>query len=83
MDERTSSTGAWNCCSGTFRKDQIAYICQVTILYIIIITALINLSIGNGDKTLFSTLLTSCIGYLLPNPSIKRLSTNQGTLGIP
>ena len=72
MEERGSSHAAeWYFCDRRLPKSQITYFCQIIIIYIIIITSIVNLSINNGDKTLFSTLLASCLGYLLPNPSIK------------
>ena len=52
-------------------KTEIQYISQVIIIYIVIITCIINLSLGNGDSNLWTALLSSCLGYMLPNPSMK------------
>ena len=73
MEENASTKSEqWYCLSGKVRpKSQVVYISQIIIIYIIILTCIINLSIGNGDKTLWCTLLASCLGYILPNPSIK------------
>jgi len=73
--EREGSTKSeqWYCLSNESRpKAQVVFICQIILIYIIILTSVVNLSINNGDKTLWCTLLASCLGYILPNPSIKR-----------
>ena len=77
MEESGSTKSEqWYCLSEKVTpKAQIVYISQIVIIYIIILTCIINLSIGNGDKTLWCTLLASCLGYILPNPSIKRKKT--------
>ena len=46
--------------------------CQVIILYTVIVVSIYNLTVGHGDSTLWTALLSSSLGYLLPNPSLKR-----------
>jgi hypothetical protein len=53
-------------------KNEVVFFSQTVVLYIVIITCLINLSIKNGDKELWCSFLSAAIGYLLPNPSMKR-----------
>ena len=53
-------------------KEEIAYLCQVILLYIVIITCIINLSIENGYSNLWTALLSSSLGYMLPSPSFKK-----------
>ena len=38
----------------------------------IIVVSIYNLTQGRGDSNLWTALLSSCLGYLLPNPSMKR-----------
>ena len=71
--ERTSNQSNWFVLNRYFPKSQITFFSQIVIIYIIIITAVVNLSIENGDKTLRCTLLDSCLGYILPAPSIKTI----------
>jgi len=70
MDENTS-VQSWIIFGKHIPKPEVVFFSQVVIIYIVIITAVVNLSIQNGDPTLWSTLLASCLGYLLPNPSVK------------
>ena len=51
---------------------EIVYFCQMIIVYVIIITSIINLSLQNGSSELWISLLSSCIGYALPSPKLKK-----------
>ena len=53
-------------------KEEIVFMCQVIVLYTVIVVSICNLTIGHGDATLWTALLSSSLGYLLPNPSLKR-----------
>ena len=44
---------------------------QVSVIFIVICTSLINLTLDNGNKNLWTVILTSSLGYILPNPRIK------------
>ena len=71
MDEEGSVNSQWFWFGRHIPKLEIVFFSQIFVLYIVIISAVINLSIKNGDPTLWSTLLGSCLGYCLPAPSIK------------
>ena len=66
---RRADSRIWSLCGNNVMRTQIVFISQVIIIYIIIISCLVNLSIGNRNESLFICLLSSSIGYLLPNPS--------------
>ena len=68
----TPESKSWNFLGYSTPKSQIIFFGQIIIIYIVIGVSLINLSIGNGDSNLWSALLCSCLGYLLPSPSIKQ-----------
>ena len=53
-------------------KNDLQYIAQIVVIYLVIITCITNLSLSNGDSNLWTALLSSCLGYMLPNPSIKK-----------
>jgi hypothetical protein len=44
---------------------------QIIIIVIVITTSIYNLTLNNGDTNLWTALLSSSIGYILPNPSLK------------
>jgi hypothetical protein len=52
-------------------KNEIVFFCQVIAIYTVIITCIVNLSLSHPLTELWVGLLSSCIGFLLPNPSIK------------
>ena len=62
----------WHFLGTRVPKTEIVYFCQMIIVYIIIITSVVNLSIQNGSSELWISLLSSCIGYALPNPKLKK-----------
>ena len=62
----------WHLFGTEFPKEEIAFFCQVIILYTVIVVSIYNLTVGHGDSTLWSALLSSSLDYLLPNPSLKR-----------
>ena len=71
----------WVWCGERVPKTQIVFFCQIFAVYCVIGAAITNLSLQQGDKQLWTILLSSCIGYLLPNPSLKFSSNgNNGNL---
>ena len=62
----------WHLLGTRVPKTEIVYFCQMIIVYIIIIASIVNLSIQNGSSELWISLLSSCIGYALPNPRLKK-----------
>lgn len=52
----------------------VVFICQMLIIYVVIGVSLFNLTRGGGDEhegKLWIVLLSSCLGYMLPNPKLK------------
>jgi FtsH-binding integral membrane protein len=41
------------------------------VVYVIIVTSIVNLSLQNGKNELWITLLSIAIGYALPKPTLK------------
>ena len=59
-------------CGSKFPKEVIIYFCQVLMVYIVVITSIINLCISDTNTCLWSSLVSASVGYLLPSPSISR-----------
>lgn len=53
------------------RPDLVIFITQTAFLFVVVITSLVNLSINNGNTNLWTMVLTSCLGYMMPNPRFK------------
>ena len=51
--------------------DIVVFTAQVVLLFIVVITSLVNLTLNYGNTNLWTMVLTSCLGYMLPNPRLK------------
>lgn len=76
-EETPSSVGTervWTFCGKATPRSEIVFFCQIIVLYTVVVTSIYNLTAKptSSDKALWSGLLCSCLGYLLPNPKIKR-----------
>jgi hypothetical protein len=60
----------WPTCCGRAPKDQVVFVFQVVIAYIVIIVSLTNITFTSENTCLWATLASGTIGYLLPSPSI-------------
>ena len=52
-------------------------IAQIVASFLILVAALLNLSFSDRDKALWSTLADAGFGYLVPNPTLKRVATEK------
>ena len=62
----------WKWCGEHIPKEEIVFFTQVLLIYIVLICCIVNLSLGHGDDKTWTILLGSCLGYLLPNPSLSK-----------
>lgn len=62
----------WHCCGYSLPKDEIVFFVQICPLYIVIICAIANLTLQRGEAQTWILLLGSCLGYLLPNPTLPK-----------
>ena len=62
----------WHIFGTACPKEEIVFLCQVVVLYTVILISIYNLTTGNGDSNLWTALLSSSLGYLLPNPTLRR-----------
>ena len=60
------------------KADLVLFAAQVILLFIVVVTSLVNLSLENGNTNLWTMILTSCIGYMLPNPRLKVTNGSKG-----
>lgn len=71
--EETQESPCKNCAGKKeFPRAEVKYFCQIFIIFIVVVVCLYNLTAKTGNDTLWTALLGSSIGYLLPNPNIKR-----------
>ena len=81
----SSSVGTqWTLFGRKTQQSKVVYFTQATILYVLIITSLVNITLESKNLNLWSTLLASAIGYLLPSPQLKeRTGTGSSVNGPP
>ena len=72
-----TASNRWVLMGTKFPKAEIVFFTQVILIYIVVITSLVNISLGS-TKELWILLLTSCLGYLMPSPSLKKINKNDG-----
>lgn len=61
----------WELWGNRCPKSEIVYFCQMFVVFVIIVTSIANLTLNNGKSELWIALLSSAIGYTLPNPKMK------------
>ena len=52
-------------------KNPLTFFTQIIVVYMIIITSLVQISLRSPDKELWLILLSSSIGYILPSPRLN------------
>lgn len=62
----------WSTACGKLPKEEVIYCCQIIVLYTVIIACLINLSLGSSQDSLWASLLSGSVGYILPAPKIQK-----------
>ena len=72
VEDVVDAADGWHLFGTECPKEEIVFLCQVVILYTVIMVSIYNLTVGHGGSTLWTALLSSSLGYLLPNPSMKR-----------
>ena len=75
MDEQEEAanvrrTKLWRFFGRRVPRSEIVFVCQMIIIYVTVGVSLFNLTRGHGTDNLWVALLSSCLGYALPNPSI-------------
>ena len=69
--EEDSST-PWHLFGIVCPKEEIVFLCQVLVLFTVILISIYNLTTGHKNSILWTALLSSSLGYLLPNPTLRR-----------
>ena len=67
----TSSVHSADSSEQKLAKNKLTFLSQIVIIYAIIITSLVQISLQSQDKELWLILLSTSIGYILPSPGLK------------
>lgn len=72
----TSRSSVWKVLGKSLPRNEVVFFSQVLLIYVVVITAIINLSFYNSNTQLWIGLLCACLGYLLPSPLPKLPTTS-------
>ena len=71
-EDSSSSSTSWHLFGTVCPKEEIVFLCQVLVLFTVILISIYNLTTGHENSNLWTALLSSSLGYLLPNPTLRR-----------
>ena len=72
IKEREDSVNRWTFLGTELPKSEIVYFCQIVVVNLIIITAIVNLTINSDKSELWVSRLSSAIGYALTSPTLDK-----------
>ena len=58
-------------------RSEIVFGCQMVIILIVVCTSIYNLTVAQGESNLWTALLSSCLGYILPSPTLGLKKQNS------
>ena len=61
--------------SGGRKYDMVVYVCQIAIIFIVVITSLLNISLSDQNMELWISLLGSAFGCILPSPKLRKIKS--------
>lgn len=76
-DNASQHSQLWNVFGEKIPRSEVVYFCQVTIIAIVIISCIINLSLQNGNSEMWVSFFGYAFGALLPPPKMKTLSNKM------
>ena len=73
----SSHGGRWNVFGNEVPKEEIVFFTQVILVYVIAITSIVNLTMEAKHETLWTSLLSASLGYMLPAPQLNNPKKKQ------
>lgn len=59
------------------KSKNVIYISQISLIFIVVIACIVNLSLTEANQPLWASLLSGCLGYILPTPKPKTLGEGK------
>ena len=56
----------------TFPRQEFLFFSQLSLIFIVVLASILNISMGNGKQEVWMILLSTGIGALLPNPKLRK-----------
>jgi len=73
LSTSSRSSDSWVILGRRLPRGEIVFFCQMIILFTVILTCIINLSLGR-ESEMWLILLSTSLGAVLPNPDLKRVT---------
>lgn len=72
FDDNNQERRSWRFCNFTLPRSEVVFFCQISIIFFMIVFACINLGMSQKceDTTIWVAVLSSAVGYILPNPKL-------------
>lgn len=72
QEEVVQRRSMWRVFGKRVPKEEIVFGSQIFVVLIVVLASIYNLSVGDDTQSeLWTALLSSCLGYILPNPRLK------------
>jgi hypothetical protein len=72
VSSRSNGSETWVLGGQNMPRSEIVFFSQIIIIFIVVVASVVNLSIGNQSKEMWLIMLSTSVGAVLPNPSLKR-----------
>jgi len=78
----SNSVGSrWSIFARNVRKEQVIYFSQIIIVFVVIIAAIVNLTLNATEHcSVWTSILSGSVGYVLPAPKIRKKKSNGALL---
>lgn len=70
-DCSSSASSRWHFFGRRLPRSEIVFFVQVTLVFIVAIVSLVNITLNHPYSQLWIALLSSSVGYLLPSPNLN------------
>ncbi len=80
LSQTTDVGERWSTFCGKIQKEQVIYFCQIFIVYTVIVVCLANLCLNGVQHSLWASILSGSVGYILPAPKIRKKKRENVTL---
>lgn len=64
-------TSMWRLWGSKVPKDEIVFVSQMIVIFSVVVASIYNLTVTTTRPNLWVALLSSSLGYVLPNPKLK------------
>lgn len=60
----------WKGCGSECPSQEVVFFAQISVIFMIIISAIVNLALHTGMSEFWVSIMSACLGYILPAPNV-------------